>query len=108
LVGHISVYPSVAYRQRRGDERSALMMPLKRSTSPEAELHAVKLLRWSERGIVLRGIEEEWKRKQCTPHRQAWWIVPVDKEEVDTITRPPIDADDEDETLAGLPEWLTR
>ncbi|HET9643598.1 MAG TPA: hypothetical protein VFP68_09635 [Burkholderiaceae bacterium] len=55
----------------------AMLLPYPDSPSPIAALHAMELVQWDLRGLVLRGLEELWQRKQRTDYRQAWWVVPL-------------------------------
>lgn len=59
-------------------KRVAMLMPYPGSALPLAELHAIELVVWDSRGLVLSGVEENWHRKQRRDCRQSWWVRPID------------------------------
>lgn len=78
LDGWIRVAREPAKRLPLGQWRyMAMLLPYPDSPSPIAALHAMELVQWDLRGLVLRGLEELWQRKQRTDYRQAWWVVPL-------------------------------
>jgi hypothetical protein len=43
-----------------------------------ADLREIKLTKWDGRGLLLRGVEVIYKRRDSESFRQAWWVIPVD------------------------------
>lgn len=66
-------------------------------------LHDVTLTRWTERGLVLAGVERRWSRKSCVQLPQAWWCRP----EVGPVVQPLCDPVDTEEEREQLEEALT-
>jgi hypothetical protein len=68
---------------------------------PALELHGAQLVRWDERGLVLAGEEQVWKRRECFRHRQAWWCRPLGPGAPGGVEgADPLDEDEEREQLA--------
>jgi hypothetical protein len=78
LEGWITVGREPARRLPLGQWRySALLLPQPGAVDPLAELHGIQLIRWEQRGLVLRGVEEHWRRRERTDYPKAWWITPL-------------------------------
>jgi hypothetical protein len=75
-----------------------MLLPYPDSPSPITKLHAIELVQWDLRGLVLRGLEEIWQRQQRTDYRQAWWVVPLVGSDV-APSRNPIDDAEELEQI---------
>jgi hypothetical protein len=68
---------------------------------PALKLHGAQLVRWDERGLVLAGVEEVRKRRECLRHRQAWWCRPLGPDAPRSAeSTDPLDEDEEREQLA--------
>jgi hypothetical protein len=72
--GHLRVSKAPARHLDAQWERSALLLPSPQSVEPLLELHRVRIVSWDPRGLVLAGVEETWRRKECQCWRQAWWV----------------------------------
>jgi hypothetical protein len=93
--GWIRVAREPAKRLPLGQWRyMAMLLPYPASPSPIAQLHAMELVQWDLRGLVLRGLEEFLQRKQRTDYRQAWWVVPLVGSDVATPRNPIDDAEE--------------
>lgn len=71
-----------------------------------APLNRVRQLFIDSRGMVIQGIEETWRRKNRTDHRQTLWCWPVDPSEA--IARDRRDAIDMEEEALHLAGALRR
>lgn len=83
-------------------------MPLGGSCEPLAQLHRARLILVDHRGLVIQGVEESWRCKQCTDHRQALWCWPVDpREAAQHDGRDAIDLEEEKACIADAsdPVW---
>ena len=69
---------------------------------PALELHGAQLVRWDDRGLVLAGEEQLWKRRECARYRQAWWCRPLGPGAPGDGAKgsDPLDEDEEREQLA--------
>ena len=75
LVGYIQQVDTPNRRLPRRGQRSALLMPPERfAVEPLAELHHFRHGPWKRGGVLLYGIEEEWRRRERIDHAQVWWI----------------------------------
>lgn len=74
VCGYIRIGKAPTRRMDPEWDRSATLMPEPTSVEPLLELHRVRPLTWDARGLVLTGIEETWRRKECTRKQQTWWI----------------------------------
>jgi hypothetical protein len=64
-------------------------------------------VRWDERGLVLAGEEQVWKRRECFRHRQAWWCRRLGPDAPGGAERAdPLDEDEEREQFALAKEVL--
>lgn len=72
--GQLRVSKAPARRMDAKGDRSALVLSLPDSVEPLLELHRVRLMTWDPRGLVLAGVEETWRRKECQCWHQAWWV----------------------------------
>lgn len=100
MVGNLSVKQDQLRRLATRGSRMALLMPLGGGCEPLAQLHSARLALVDHRGLVIQGIEESWRRKQCTDHRQALWCWPVDPSEA--LPKDARDAIDIEEGAAAL------
>jgi hypothetical protein len=72
--GYIRLSKAPTHRMDSEWDRSAILTPDPFATTPTLELHRVRPATWDSRGLVLAGLEETWRRKECTAYRQSWWI----------------------------------
>jgi hypothetical protein len=79
-----------------------MLMPPGRSIVALDELHGIKLNLVDERGMVIVGVEEIWRRKERFDFPQAWWcrvIDPVVYARSLQQGRDPLDAEEEREQI---------
>src|SRR5262249_10841256 len=100
MVGNLRVEAELTRRQDRAIARMAILLPLNNAVDPLIQLHAIRLLKVDNRGMLIAGIEEHWQRKQRTDYRQALWCWPVDEERLTAErARDPIDVAEEDDQV---------
>ena len=104
MLGTLRVEQDQLRRLAVRGSRMALLMPLGGGCEPLAQLHSARLVLVDHRGLVIQGVEESWRRKQCTDHRQALWCWPVDPTEA--IPRDARDAIDIEEEALLLGQAL--
>lgn len=71
-----------------GRTMTAMLMPLGGSTEPVLQLYACKI-KIERRGILIRGEEDHWKRKNRETYPQTVWAWPVPAETMITVQPPP-------------------
>jgi hypothetical protein len=64
---------------RRGERQRTALLYDPMATRSLAELHRVRILKITARGMVLAGVEEVFARraKERAVYRQAWWCWPA-------------------------------
>ncbi|ALV07313.1 hypothetical protein [Roseateles depolymerans] len=76
LVGTLILDKST-YKGRDGrGNQVCLLMPTGNSTVPHVELFSARLIRIEQRGILIGGEEDIWKRKKRTTYPQVLWAWP--------------------------------
>lgn len=58
-------------------QRTALLKATPESLDVQLQLHEVQIQSWDHRGVVLAGVEIQWRRgRERDVYRQAWFVVP--------------------------------
>lgn len=65
-----------------------LLMPVTRSTDPLVQLFSCRM-RIERRGLLIRGTEHVWQRRQRESHPQALWAWPIPPEAMSVRVIPP-------------------
>jgi hypothetical protein len=104
MVGRLR-YEDSQYAGRDGrGPRKCLLMPLDlENTTPLCELFSAKM-KIDEKGIRVRGEEDEWRRKERTAYKQVLWCWPHDGVEVRVEVTPPVDYSRAGRRAIGFPK----
>lgn len=99
MIGRLR-YEDSQYRGHDGrGPRKCLLMPADpNSTDPLCELFSAKI-KVDDKGIRVRGEEDEWRRKTRMTYRQVLWCVPASGADLQPPLRHPHDIEDETAAL---------
>jgi hypothetical protein len=89
-----------AGRDGRGPRKCLLMPADPNNTTPLCELFSARVKN-DEKGIRVRGEEDEWRRKERSTYHQVLWCVPVGDGELQPQPKHPHDVEDETAALRG-------
>lgn len=64
-------------RDGRGAHVCLLMPDNPQLTDPIAQLHRAKVIKIEARGVLIRGEEDHWRRKERTSYPQVLWAWPA-------------------------------
>lgn len=84
----------------RGPRKCLLMPADPNDTTPLCELFSARV-KIDEKGIRVRGEEDQWRRKERSTYHQVLWCVPVGHADFQPPPRHPLDIEDEAAALRG-------
>lgn len=87
-----------ACRDGRGPRKCLLMPADPNITTPLCELFSARV-KIDEKGIRVRGEEDQWRRKERSTYHQVLWCVPVGDANLKPPPKHPHDIEDEAEAL---------
>jgi hypothetical protein len=102
MVGRLCLRFDTAGRERGYGAQTCLLMPLNKSVDPHVQLFSARVKTIDDRGLLVIGKEEVWRRKSCTVYPQAVWAWTVDPDELKPKPPDPIDAEEDALTMQEL------
>lgn len=68
------------------------------------------MVKIDDRGIRVRGEEDEWHRKERTTYQQVLWCMPLAEADIAPPARDPFEVDDEQEAIraAAYPGYASE
>jgi hypothetical protein len=102
LVGRLCLRLDTAGRERGYGAQTCLLMPLNRSVDPHVQLFSARVKTIDDRGLLVIGKEEVWRRKSCTVYPQALWAWIVDPHQLKPKRPDSIDAEEDALTMQEI------